>query len=61
MKQRYQELIGKDCNIDYLDIIRENKEYFQSVDNGVSLALLESYKENLNELMTIVFDSLEQR
>ena len=61
MKKRYQEIIGPQCSIDYLDIVRENKEYFTSVDSGVDLNLLENNKENLDELMCCIFDSLEQR
>ena len=60
MKEKYQEIIGPQCSIDYLDIVRENKEHFASVDSGVDLNLLENNKENLDELMCCIFDSLEQ-
>lgn len=59
LKKQYEQIIEPDVNIDYLDIIRENREYFNSVDGDVSLTLLENNKENLNVLMNIVSNYLE--
>ena len=55
IKKHYSEVMDSTNIVDYMDIIYENKDYFDSVDGGVSLNLLEN-KENIEVLLNSISD-----
>ena len=57
IKNRYLEATDG-LNIDCIDIVRENKAFFESVDADVSLKFLEDNQENVNHILDIMCDIL---
>ena len=60
LKKQYEEVMNSANIVEYMDIIYENKDYFDSVDGGVLLNLLENNKENIEVLLNSISDIINQ-
>ena len=57
LKNRYLEA-SNGSNINCIDIVRENKKFFESVDADVSLKFLENNQENVDHILDAMCDIL---